>query len=56
MWHQHEIHLQEVPRGFHLITDDIIQALPGLAECSQGLFISSMSIATTAAHDACWLR
>lgn len=37
MWHQHEIHLQEVPRGFHLITNDIIQALPRLAECSQGL-------------------
>ena len=37
MWHQQEIHLPEMPRGFHLITDEIARALPCLAECHQGL-------------------
>lgn len=37
MWHQQEIHLPEMPRGFHLITDEIVRALPCLAECHQGL-------------------
>lgn len=25
MWHQQEIHLPEMPRGFHLITDEIVR-------------------------------
>ncbi len=41
MWHQQEIHLPEMPRGFHLITDEIVRALPCLAECHQGCCIYS---------------
>lgn len=37
MWHQQEIHLPKMPRGFHLITNEVARALPCLAECSQGL-------------------
>lgn len=37
MWHQQEIHLTELARGFHLITDEVARALPCLSECSVGL-------------------
>jgi len=37
MWFQQEIHLQEMPRGFHLITDEVARALPCLNDCHIGM-------------------
>lgn len=36
MWFQQEIHLSELMRGFHLITDDIAHALPCLSDVHMG--------------------
>jgi secondary thiamine-phosphate synthase enzyme len=37
MWHQRQIRLQPQPRGFHLITREVADALPELAEVRVGL-------------------
>ncbi len=37
MWFQREIHLQARTRGFHLVTAEVIDALPELEEVSVGL-------------------
>ena len=37
MWHQREIALNPRPRGFHLVTDEVLAALPQLAELRVGL-------------------
>jgi secondary thiamine-phosphate synthase enzyme len=37
MWAQHPIRLSARPRGFHLITDEVLAALPELEEISVGL-------------------
>jgi secondary thiamine-phosphate synthase enzyme len=37
MWHQREIRLHPRPRGFHLITDEVLEQLPELRELSVGL-------------------
>jgi len=37
MWRQREITLRPRPRGFHLITRDVLDALPELGEVSVGL-------------------
>ncbi|GAA0682081.1 secondary thiamine-phosphate synthase enzyme YjbQ [Marinobacterium maritimum] len=37
MWHQQTIRLKSRPRGFHLITDEIEQALPELRQVKTGL-------------------
>jgi secondary thiamine-phosphate synthase enzyme len=37
MWAQHEIALEPRPRGFHLVTREIVAALPELSEVSIGL-------------------
>ncbi|MGH2887031.1 MAG: secondary thiamine-phosphate synthase enzyme YjbQ [Solirubrobacteraceae bacterium] len=37
MWAQHEIVLDPRPRGFHLVTQEIVAALPELTEVSVGL-------------------
>ena len=37
MWIQREIRLQARPRGFHLVTRDVLSALPELAEMRVGL-------------------
>jgi secondary thiamine-phosphate synthase enzyme len=37
MWLQKELHLKQRPRGFHLITDEILQQLPELSCYSVGL-------------------
>ncbi|MFL5845743.1 MAG: secondary thiamine-phosphate synthase enzyme YjbQ [Solirubrobacteraceae bacterium] len=37
MWHQHEITLDPRPRGFHLITREVVGAVPELAEVGIGL-------------------
>ena len=37
MWQQTLITLRPRSRGFHLVTDDVLAALPGLANCRVGL-------------------
>jgi secondary thiamine-phosphate synthase enzyme len=37
MWIQRRIRLEALPRGFHLITRDVVEALPELAELEVGL-------------------
>ncbi len=58
MWLQREITLRARPRGFHLVTDEVLDALPELAGVEVGLlhvFIRHTSAALTlnenASHD-----
>jgi secondary thiamine-phosphate synthase enzyme len=37
MWVQREVRLEARPRGFHLVTDEVLRALPELAEIRVGL-------------------
>ncbi|WP_034388101.1 secondary thiamine-phosphate synthase enzyme YjbQ [Deinococcus sp. YIM 77859] len=37
MWVQHELRLRSFPRGFHLITREVVAALPELARVQVGL-------------------
>jgi secondary thiamine-phosphate synthase enzyme len=37
MWHQREVRLRPRPRGFHLVTDEILDAVPELSELRVGL-------------------
>ena len=37
VWHQREIRLRPQPRGFHLITREVVEALPELGELAVGL-------------------
>ena len=37
MWIQREVTLEARPRGFHLVTREVVEALPELAEISVGL-------------------
>lgn len=37
MWHQRTLHLKARPRGFHLITDELVAQLPELSLCRVGL-------------------
>ena len=37
MWHQRQIRLRERPRGFHLVTREVVDALPELGELRVGL-------------------
>ena len=37
MWYQHTIVLHAKPRGFHLVTDEIIEKLPQLASVEVGI-------------------
>jgi secondary thiamine-phosphate synthase enzyme len=37
VWHQREIRLRARPRGFHLVTDEIVGALPQLGQLRIGL-------------------
>jgi len=37
MWRQQELRLTPRPRGFHLITDEVVEGLPWLREVSTGL-------------------
>lgn len=55
MWYQTEIKLNAKPRGFHLITDEIIRQVPGLQELSVGLmqvFIKHTSASLTINENA----
>ena len=37
MWLQREIQLKRRPRGFHIITDEVLDAVPEIADLSVGL-------------------
>jgi secondary thiamine-phosphate synthase enzyme len=37
MWHQRELILRPRPRGFHLITDEVLDAVPELGQLRVGL-------------------
>src|SRR6058998_2133759 len=37
MWHQREVRLRPRPRGFHLVTDEVADAVPELGEVRVGL-------------------
>ncbi len=54
-WHQVEIHLRPRPRGFHLVTKEIVAALPDLARFRVGvaqLFIQHTSASLTVNENA----
>ncbi len=55
MWYQKELTLPRKPRGFHLITDDIIRAIPELRTIKIGLchvFIQHTSASLTINENA----
>lgn len=55
MWYQTEIQLRPRPRGFHLITDDIVSSLPILDEIDIGMvqvFIKHTSASLTLNENA----
>ena len=55
MWLQREIRLAPRPRGFHLITDEVVGALPELADVGVGLlhvFIRHTSASLTLNENA----
>ncbi len=55
MWVQTEFQLRARPRGFHLVTDEILSALPGLAAMEVGLlhlFLQHTSAALTLNENA----
>jgi secondary thiamine-phosphate synthase enzyme len=37
MWHQRELTLRPRPRGFHLVTDEVLDAVPELGQLQVGL-------------------
>ena len=50
MWQQKEITLIQFPRGFHIITDEIIKQIPNINNISTGLlhiFIKHTSASLT---------
>lgn len=55
MWHQTQLQLKARPRGFHLITQEVIGALPELRHFSMGLahlFIQHTSASLTINENA----
>ena len=55
MWHQRELTLKPHPRGFHLITREVVAALPELASVRMGLlhvFIQHTSASLTVSENA----
>lgn len=55
MWHQCEMTLKPYPRGFHLITREVVSALPELARTRAGLlhvFIQHTSASLTVSENA----
>jgi len=55
MWLQREIELRARPRGFHLVTDEVVRALPELRELGVGLchlFIRHTSASLTLNENA----
>lgn len=55
IWHQHQIRLKPYPRGFHLVTSEIVHQLPNLNNYSVGLahlFIQHTSASLTINENA----
>src|SRR5919205_4151833 len=55
MWHQREVRLRARPRGFHLVTDEVVDAAPELREVRVGLahlFIRHTSASLTLNENA----
>ncbi|CAM3594506.1 secondary thiamine-phosphate synthase enzyme YjbQ [Deinococcus frigens] len=55
MWHQRDLTLRPHPRGFHLITREVVSALPELAGVRAGLlhvFIQHTSASLTVSENA----
>jgi secondary thiamine-phosphate synthase enzyme len=55
MWHQRRIRLRARPRGFHLVTREVVEALPELDDVSTGLlhlFIRHTSASLTLNENA----
>jgi secondary thiamine-phosphate synthase enzyme len=55
MWAQHEIQLEPLPRGFHVVTREVEQALPELGEMKVGMahvFIQHTSASLTINENA----
>lgn len=55
MWIQRTIQLRPQPRGFHLVTGEVLEALPGLGEMAVGilhLLIQHTSAALTLSENA----
>jgi secondary thiamine-phosphate synthase enzyme len=55
MWAQREIRLEPLPRGFHLITNEVLAALPEIAQLRVGLmhlFIRHTSASLTLNENA----
>jgi secondary thiamine-phosphate synthase enzyme len=55
MWIQRTVTLRPRPRGFHLVTDEILQALPEIGSCRVGLlhlFIQHTSASLTINENA----
>jgi secondary thiamine-phosphate synthase enzyme len=55
MWHQTEVRLRPRPRGFHLVTDEILDAVPELGELRVGiahLFLRHTSASLTINENA----
>lgn len=55
MWLQRDIHLDPRPRGFHLVTQEVVSALPELREIQTGiahLFLQHTSASLTVNENA----
>ena len=55
MWAQREIRLEELPRGYHLITREVLAAMPQIAQLRVGLlhlFLRHTSASLTLNEDA----
>src|SRR6476646_11029001 len=55
MWHQTELRLRPRPRGFHLVTDEILDAVPELRDVRVGVanvFIRHTSASLTLNENA----
>jgi secondary thiamine-phosphate synthase enzyme len=55
MWVQREVGLEPRPRGFHLVTDEVVRAVPELGDVQVGLmhvFIKHTSAALTVNENA----
>jgi secondary thiamine-phosphate synthase enzyme len=55
MWAQHQVTLEPRPRGFHLVTDEVVRGVPELSSMSVGLchvFIRHTSASLTVNENA----
>ncbi len=55
MWAQHEVVLEPRPRGFHLVTDEVVRGAPSLSSLDVGMchvFIRHTSAALTVNENA----